>query len=140
MSPLFTRIAVLLVISVATWLAVIAGRNIIESQRRRALSAAPLLSGGVANAAVRILVFSSADCRQCHTMQAPAVQRVLVARGDVVSAEEIDAPNTPELAERYHVMTVPTTVVLDSAGRAHAVNYGFTSTVKLLTQIDALLQ
>jgi hypothetical protein len=72
-------------------------------------------------------------------MQTPALHRVLAARGEAVNVEEIDALDTPELARRYHIMTVPTTVVLDAAGKARAVNYGFANAQRLLTQIDAIL-
>jgi hypothetical protein len=56
-----------------------------------------------------------------------------------VVVEEIDAPSTPELTRRYSVLTVPTTVVLDAAGRARAVNYGFADTRRLLEQVDEAL-
>ncbi len=67
-----------------------------------------------------------------------ALQRVVAARGDQIAIVEIDAPNEPDLTQRYRVLTVPTTVVLDATGRAHAVNYGLANTQKLLTQIDEL--
>jgi len=38
------------------------------------------------------------------------------------------------------VLTLPTTVVLDAAGRAHAVNYGFANTQRLLEQVDEVLE
>jgi hypothetical protein len=44
-----------------------------------------------------------------------------------------------ELAQRYQVLTVPTTVVLDATGQAHAVNYGFANTKRLLEQIDEVV-
>jgi hypothetical protein len=37
------------------------------------------------------------------------------------------------------VLTVPTTVVLDATGHAHAVNYGFAPMQRLLEQVDAVL-
>jgi len=43
------------------------------------------------------------------------------------------------LAQRYQVLTVPTTVVLDAAGYVHAVNYGFANTQRLLEQVDGVL-
>jgi thioredoxin-like negative regulator of GroEL len=88
---------------------------------------------------VRILAFSSADCRQCHTLQRPALLRVAELREDIVSVVNIDAPSSPDLTERYQVLTVPTTVVLDATGKAHAVNYGFTNAQRLLEQVDAVL-
>jgi hypothetical protein len=123
------------------------GRRFVEKRRRIAFAALPTASlpnpdgayAHLASTPVRILAFSSADCRQCHTMQTPALQRVTEARTYQVSVEEIDAPASPELTRRYQVLTLPTTVVLDAAGRVHAVNYGFASTQRLLEQVDGVL-
>jgi hypothetical protein len=144
MSLLVLRVAILALVGLMTWGIVWTGRRFVEKRRRLALAALPLdkASFGATEAGwntVRILAFSSEDCRQCHTMQTPALQRVLEARGSRVSVEEIDAPGSPALTERYQVLTVPTTVVLDAGGRAQAVNYGFASTQRLLEQVDAVL-
>ena len=145
MSMFFLRIGVLVLVSILLWLTVWSGRRFVEAQRHRALAATPLTSGKGdrdANASlslVRILAFSSSDCRQCHELQIPALQRVLDARGSKVSVAEVDAPNSPELTQRFRVLTVPSTVVLDTAGRAHAVNYGFANTQRLLEQVDEVL-
>ena len=139
------RIGVLVLVSILLLLVVWSGRSFVEAQRRRALAAVPLTSDGGdkdANASlslVRILAFSSADCHQCHEMQIPALQRVLDARGSNVSVAEVDAPNSPDLTQRYRVLTLPSTVIMDAAGRAHAVNYGFANTQRLLDQVDEVL-
>src|SRR5436190_7733756 len=131
MSMFIVRIGVLALVSILLWLTVWSGRRFVEVQRRRALAATPLTSDGGdrdANAGlslVRILAFSSADCRQCHELQIPALQRVLEARGTKVSVAEVDAPNSPELTQRFRVLTLPSTVIMDAASRAHAINYGF---------------
>ena len=57
-------------------------------------------------------------------------------RGASVTVVEVDASSSPELTQRYQVLTVPTTVVLDITGHAHAVNYGFSHTQRLLEQVD----
>ena len=148
MSDTVIRLGILLLARLVTWLIVWSGRCFVARQRQQAL-AAPLpdtlvdnnSSGAIAAAdaaPVRILAFSSEDCTQCHQLQAPALQRVLAARGEQITVVEIDAPNEPDLTQRYHVLTVPTTVVLDATGRAHAVNYGLAKTQKLLTQVDEL--
>jgi len=93
----------------------------------------------MSQAAVRILAFSSEDCRQCHQLQTPALQKVRETLGDTVAIVDIDATKEAELVERYRVLTVPTTVVLDREGHALAVNYGFANTRKLLEQIDEVL-
>ena len=141
------RLAILVAASLLVCLFTWSGRRFVEMRRRQALAAAPLsafpeasdVAGQSDPAKVRILAFSSADCRQCHQLQSPALKRVLEARGPSISVVDIDAPGEPELAHRYHVLTVPTTVVLDAAGHAHAVNYGFADTGKLLEQVDAVL-
>ena len=44
-----------------------------------------------------------------------------------------------QLTQAYHVLTVPSTVVLDAEGNAHAVNYGFANTQRLPQQVDEAL-
>jgi thioredoxin-related protein len=143
MSELLLRIAIVAAVSVIAWLLVWSGRRFIESRRQHVLSAAPLPTSqqetGNTPTRVRILAFSSADCRQCHQLQQPALQRLLAKRGEVVAVEHIDAPSEPELTHRYQVLTVPTTVVLDTTGKATAVNYGFANLQRLLEQVDAIL-
>jgi hypothetical protein len=136
---------VLGLVSILLLLLVWSGRRFVEAQRRRALAAVPLTPGSGDTDAhsslslVRILAFSSVDCRQCHEMQIPALQRVLDARGSKVSVAEVDAPNSPDLTQRYRVLTLPSTVIMDAAGRAHAINYGFANTQRLLDQVDEVL-
>jgi hypothetical protein len=142
MNVFLVRVGVLVLVSILILLVVWSGRRFVEAQRRRALAAVPLTSDGDTNASlslVRILAFSSDDCRQCHEMQIPALQRVLDARGSRVSVAEVDAPNSPDLTQRYRILTLPSTVVMDAAGRTHAVNYGFANTQLLLDQVDEVL-
>ena len=145
MLTLLIRLAVLLVVSLLIYLIVWSGRRYVESQRRRALAAAPQAAtdedhlAELSSSQVRILAFSSEDCSQCHTLQAPALKRVLEKYSDRLTVVEVDAPREPELTERYRVLTVPTTVVLDAAGRAHAVNYGFANAPKLIAQVNEVL-
>jgi hypothetical protein len=144
MTVFLVRAGVLVLVSILLLLVVGSGRRYVEAQRRRALAAVPLFSPGDTNAdaslsLVRILAFSSDDCRQCHEMQIPALQRVLDARGSKVSVAEVDAPNSPELTQRYRILTLPSTVIMDAAGRTCAVNYGFANTERLLDQVDEVL-
>jgi thioredoxin-like negative regulator of GroEL len=138
------RVGILFLASTLFWLLVWSGRRFVGRQRRHVLAATPESLGNdiYANSSlslVRILAFSSADCRQCHELQIPALQRVLDVRGSKVSVAEVDAPNSPELTQRYRVLTLPSTVVMDAQGRAHAVNYGFANTQRLLEQVDEVL-
>jgi thioredoxin-like negative regulator of GroEL len=147
MLEILVRLGVLILLSLMLYLMVWAGWRFTEVRRQRVLAAEPLhtvLAGDRASRAaspsrVRILVFSSADCPQCHRLQAPALQHVLEARGPAIAVVEVDAPTSPELTHHYQVLTVPTTVVLDATGRAHAVNFGFATTYRLLEQVDEVL-
>ena len=147
MPDIVIRLAILLFVGAVTWLLITFGRRFVDARRQRVLSTQlPDTLSSVINtddatgkAIVRILAFSTPDCQQCHQIQAPALRRVVEARGNIVSVVEIDATSEPELAQRYQVLTVPTTIVLDAAGQAHAVNYGFANTKRLLEQVDGIL-
>jgi thiol-disulfide isomerase/thioredoxin len=140
MSALVIRLGILVLVALVAWLLLLLGKRIVEDRRQLALAAMPAaqLVPDPSVSTIRILSFSSEDCRQCK-LQAPILQRVVEMHKEVISITEIDAPAAPELTTRYQVLTVPTTVVLDAHGKAHAINYGFANTQKLLQQIDALL-
>ncbi len=147
MQETLLRLGIVLLVGILAWLLVRIGKNFVEKQRQRALVAAPLATQTTASdqaaeqmvSPVRILAFSSEDCRQCHQLQAPALQRVLSARGEAVEVVEVDATTDTTLVQAYHILTVPSTVILDATGQAQAVNYGFANTQRLLQQIDDVL-
>lgn len=140
-SALLMRLVVLAGVAVAAWLTVALVRAYAAARKRQVLAAAPVEGGLPASdgANIRILAFSSEDCSPCHTLQRPALDRLLGERAGRVSVVDIDAPSSPELTKRYAVLTVPTTVVLDATGKAHAINYGFAPLGKLLDQVDEAL-
>ena len=142
MSDVGIRLAILVGVSIVALFAVWFGRRFVEQRRQRVLATTPVAQYGTdttPNPHISILAFSSEDCRQCHQLQAPALKHVVEARGELVSVIEVDAPTSPELTERYQVLTVPTTIVLDAMGKAHAVNYGFANAKRLLEQVDTVL-
>lgn len=145
MPDIVVRLLVVGLVSLSAWLLVWSGRRYVEARRQRVLAVLPpetseeLLNRDASSAPVRILAFSSADCQQCHRLQKPALNRLLEKRGETVSVMEIDAPTAPEMTQRYQVLTVPTTVVLDAQGQAHAVNYGFANLQRLLEQVDRVV-
>jgi hypothetical protein len=142
MSSILTRLIILALVAMLVWLAVLMARRFIDAQRKQILGTKALpatLPPDSAGALVRILAFSSEDCRPCHTLQRPALEEVSAQKGDLVAISWIDAPTEPDLAQRYHVLTVPTTVVLDVENRVQAINYGFAPTGRLLGQINAIL-
>jgi thiol-disulfide isomerase/thioredoxin len=77
-----------------------------------------------------ILYFTGDSCTVCRTHQEPALARLSDVRID-----KVDAVEDRELAERFHVYTLPTTVVMAADGRALHVNYGYAPTPKLERQL-----
>jgi hypothetical protein len=53
-----------------------------------------------------------------------------------VRVDKVDAVVERELADRFHVYTLPTTIVIARDGRALHVNYGYAPAPKLEKQLD----
>jgi thioredoxin-related protein len=66
----------------------------------------------------------------CKTHQEPALAKL-----DGVRVDHIDAIQDRELADRFHVYTLPTTVVMAADGQALHVNYGYAPAPKLARQL-----
>ncbi len=80
-----------------------------------------------------VLYFWSHDCHQCRVAQAPTLDRLAAEGGAHVVP--IDAVAERGLADRFGVLTVPTTIVLAPSGEVRAVNHGFASLLKLRAQV-----
>ena len=77
-----------------------------------------------------ILYFTGDNCTVCRTHQEPALAKLGNVRVD-----KVDAVADRELADNFHVYTLPTTVVMTADGRALHVNYGYAPTNKLHRQL-----
>jgi thioredoxin-related protein len=148
MGELSLRLAMILILSLsvlgliwATWRLWIGRKKQPQASLQDSIIALQVLSQveDTSPARVCILAFASEDCHQCHRLQAPVLRRVKETHGDIITIVDIDASSAPELTSRYHILTVPTTVLLDVKGKAHAVNYGFTNAQSLLKQVDEIL-
>ena len=93
--------------------------------RRRAIGAA----ASPANEPY-IIYFTGDSCAVCRTHQDPAIARLGAIRVD-----KVDALADRELADRFHVYMLPTTVVMSPQGRALHVNYGYAPAPKLERQL-----
>ena len=82
-----------------------------------------------------ILYFTADYCRSCKFQQAPIIDQLATSFGNSISVEQYDVSEQPELASRYKVMTLPTTVVLNSGGQVTHINYGVTPQGKLEAQL-----
>jgi thioredoxin 1 len=69
-----------------------------------------------------LLYFTSPTCTQCRMQQAPILRQL--AQAVPVPIHTIDAVEQESLARFYGIMTVPTTIWLDSQQRPAAVNHG----------------
>jgi thioredoxin-like negative regulator of GroEL len=101
--------------------------EIYRSRRARRLSAG---ATGTPSADPYILYFTGDSCTVCRTHQEPALQKL----GEV-RVQKVDAIAERTLAERFHVYTLPTTVVMAPDGRALHVNYGYAPAPKLERQL-----
>jgi thioredoxin-like negative regulator of GroEL len=77
-----------------------------------------------------ILYFTGDSCTVCRTHQEPALAKLAGVRVD-----RVDAIAERELADRFHVYTLPTTVVMSAEGRSLHVNYGYAPANKLQRQL-----
>jgi len=106
---------------------VAAGLESFRAWRARRLSAGV---GSQPAAEPYILYFTGESCTVCKTHQEPALARL-----DGVRVDRVDAVHQRELADRFHVYTLPTTVVVSADGRPMHVNYGYAPAPKLERQL-----
>jgi len=102
-----------------------AGLENLRSRRARRL-----VAGATAAPAQEPYILYFTGCTVCRTHQEPALARL----GDV-RIDKVDAVADRALADRFHVYTLPTTVVMASDGRALHVNYGYAPAPKLERQL-----
>jgi thiol-disulfide isomerase/thioredoxin len=82
-----------------------------------------------------ILYFTSPTCIPCKTQQRPALQRLVSDLGDGVQVIEVNALEQPDAADRWGVLSVPTTFILDAQGQPREINYGIAGPDKLKRQL-----
>lgn len=85
-----------------------------------------------------IVYFTTPDCVPCKTVQRPALDQIRLLLGEKLQVIEIDASERPDLAQRWGVMSVPTTFLLDARGEARYVNNGVARVEKLMEQVQTL--
>jgi thioredoxin-like negative regulator of GroEL len=82
-----------------------------------------------------VLYFTGEACTICHTAQWPALRSLAGSIDPGIEIREIDIAVDPDLARRYRVMSLPTTIVLDAAGQVTEINVGFASGEVLRRQL-----
>ena len=83
----------------------------------------------------RIVYFTTQTCVVCKAQQEPAIAAVLERMGATLRIERHDAVAERAEADRYGVLSVPTTAVYDASGELVTVNRGFAPAALLLSQL-----
>jgi len=109
---------------------VVLAAAVLELWRSARARRVALLATSVPSTEPYILYFTGDGCTVCRTHQEPALARLGGVRVD-----KVDAIADRDLADRFHVYTLPTTVVMSSEGKALHVNYGYAPAPKLEKQL-----
>jgi thioredoxin-like negative regulator of GroEL len=106
--------------------------NVLRLRRRRGAS---LDLPGYTLGRPAIVYFSSPDCWPCKTEQNPALEATKRTFGPRLQVIEIDARRSPQRADQWGVLSLPTTFVVDAHGRPRRVNHGVARAEKLERQL-----
>jgi len=85
-----------------------------------------------------LLYFRSDTCAVCPT-QGRYVEEVVKGWNGRLAIQKIDTDTEPETAQRYGVMSLPTTILIDHNGSVQDINYGLTNARKLNKQVERVL-
>lgn len=101
------------------------------------LNTDPILLG-LSREVPTIVYFTTPNCIPCKTQQQPALQKL----GEMLRVQivQIDATENPDAAERWGVMTAPTTFILDNQWQPKTVNYGVADETKLYQQLQSAIK
>ncbi len=128
-----TRLVVLGVIALA--LVGLWGLLAWRTSRYRRVGAADLLSAPRTRGRSLVLAFSTPDCVPCRTVQKPALDELVRRFPDRVEVRDVDATTSPDLAKRFGIFAVPSTVVVNKDGHIVAINHVISGWEKLASQL-----
>jgi thiol-disulfide isomerase/thioredoxin len=107
-----------------------AGLELWRSRHARARALGLTAPSAVRDLEPYILYFTGENCSVCRTHQEPALAKLAGVRID-----KVDAIAERELADRFQVYMLPTTVVMSGEGKSLNVNYGYAPATKLERQL-----
>lgn len=86
-----------------------------------------------------IIYFWSPDCPPCLAVQKPALAALQRELGeDGVQVVAVNVYDRPDLADKWGVLSLPTTFVVDADGEPRGINHGVTREDKLRRQVAGL--
>lgn len=132
----------LLIVAIFSLLAVAAAKLYMRWQLKRVsanINADPILQDSTLGVPT-IVYFTTPFCLPCKTQQQPALKKLRETSEFPVQIVEVDATEDPEAADRWGVLSAPTTFVLDADGQPHIVNHGVADERKLTQQIEQAMQ
>ena len=113
-------------------LGLLAYRLLLATQRRLAAGAA----GHAGAPRPVLLVFTSPTCAPCKLQQMPIVNRLMQQWQDRIEVRVVDVTEQPDVAARFGVWSLPTTIVLATSGHVSAINHGVADERKLREQFE----
>lgn len=87
-----------------------------------------------------IVYFGSNACAVCKRTQRPILDKILAEYGNeqlLFTAYDVD--ESPDVAKKWRVMTLPTTFLLDSAGTIKHINNGLIVSENLRKQLEPMI-
>jgi thioredoxin 1 len=126
------RLIIIVVISGAlalVWL----GWQLVKARLTQSIDAS-----GEAGGKPTLLYFTGEYCTVCKFQQSPIVESLAAKFSDAVAIKQVDVSTEPELASKYKVLTLPTTVVVNPQGQVAHINYGLADLTRLETQLTAI--
>jgi len=115
--------------------AALAAWRILQARASRRRDVDGLSAVGYHRGRPAILYFTAPGCAPCEAVQKPALARLADAYQGGLQVLEVDALERPALADAWGVLAVPTTFVIDAAGRPRRVNHGPTREHALKAQL-----
>lgn len=86
-----------------------------------------------------IVLFTADYCGPCKHRQRPNIQKVIAHFGEGrIQFIMVDVDELPQIANRWGVMSLPTTVILDKNGKPLHINHGVTPQETLQHQLQTL--
>ena len=108
-----------------------------RGSQRRLVNRVVDLRAQPVHAGPSILYFTGVNCTVCHTAQRPALSTLDARLAGTAPIREVDVADEPELARRYRVLSLPTTIVLRADQSVADINVGFAGADKLERQLVA---